>query len=219
MQPKPLSKIRIESNADDKKKKTLVERKGDWSCVRCKNLNFAFRHECNRCKHPKKDLFNEDNQMMMPLNYNPYPYPNSNPGFNFIDYQNMINGNISVYNNLNNQGMIYPNVPNMNQMHPNMMNKMLYPNTNFNLNPNLSSNSQMGNFPQTSSKQYSSNHQPYFNKKQKKIYDKKSNPNQMHQMAQMMFHEERNNTEDNYDNEHDNNDDNNADLFDSDNSD
>ena len=27
----------------------LIERKGDWSCPKCRNLNFAFRTNCNRC--------------------------------------------------------------------------------------------------------------------------------------------------------------------------
>lgn len=32
-----------------KKKKPFVEREGDWVCLNCKNLNFAFRLNCNRC--------------------------------------------------------------------------------------------------------------------------------------------------------------------------
>ena len=38
-----------------KKAKPFTERAGDWICKNCKNLNFAFRNECNRCKIPKKD--------------------------------------------------------------------------------------------------------------------------------------------------------------------
>jgi hypothetical protein len=38
-----------------KKNKPFTERTGDWICKKCKNLNFAFRNECNRCKVPKKD--------------------------------------------------------------------------------------------------------------------------------------------------------------------
>ena len=42
------------SNATKKKKRTkrhteLLVKEGDWSCKRCKNLNFAFREHCNRC--------------------------------------------------------------------------------------------------------------------------------------------------------------------------
>ena len=32
-----------------KKNKEFVEREGDWSCYRCKNLNFKFRNKCNKC--------------------------------------------------------------------------------------------------------------------------------------------------------------------------
>ena len=38
-----------------KKSRPFTERTGDWICKNCKNLNFAFRNECNRCKMPKKD--------------------------------------------------------------------------------------------------------------------------------------------------------------------
>lgn len=37
-----------------KKTRPFTERQGDWICKLCKNLNFAFRNECNRCKVPKK---------------------------------------------------------------------------------------------------------------------------------------------------------------------
>jgi hypothetical protein len=36
-----------------RKQKPFTEREGDWICNNCKNLNFAFRVECNRCKLPK----------------------------------------------------------------------------------------------------------------------------------------------------------------------
>ena len=36
-----------------KNHKPFVEREGDWICNNCKNLNFAFRKECNRCQLPK----------------------------------------------------------------------------------------------------------------------------------------------------------------------
>lgn len=43
---------------EDKKKKPLIERKGDWLCSKCRNLNFAFRLICNRCQLPKGDAGN-----------------------------------------------------------------------------------------------------------------------------------------------------------------
>lgn len=36
-----------------KKNKYFIGRTGDWFCNNCKNLNFAFRTVCNRCKLPK----------------------------------------------------------------------------------------------------------------------------------------------------------------------
>ena len=38
-----------------KKNKTFVEREGDWSCYRCKNLNFSFRDICNKCQMSKDE--------------------------------------------------------------------------------------------------------------------------------------------------------------------
>ena len=40
---------------EKKKKKPFVEREGDWICFQCKNLNFAFRTNCNRCHLTKNE--------------------------------------------------------------------------------------------------------------------------------------------------------------------
>ena len=37
-----------------KTKKKYVVRKGDWKCSQCKNINFAFRNQCNKCKISKE---------------------------------------------------------------------------------------------------------------------------------------------------------------------
>ena len=45
-------------NVDKKKKKKkqeFVEREGDWSCYRCKNINFSFREICNKCQFSKEE--------------------------------------------------------------------------------------------------------------------------------------------------------------------
>ena len=59
-QPKSLEQIKLENElkSGEKKKKPLVERKGDWQCPLCHNLNFAFRVSCNRCKLPKEIYLN-----------------------------------------------------------------------------------------------------------------------------------------------------------------
>lgn len=36
-----------------RKSRPFYERTGDWFCNECKNLNFAFRTCCNRCRKPK----------------------------------------------------------------------------------------------------------------------------------------------------------------------
>ena len=38
-----------------KKTRPFIERQGDWVCKFCRNLNFAFRNECNRCHAAKKE--------------------------------------------------------------------------------------------------------------------------------------------------------------------
>jgi hypothetical protein len=46
------------NNIDKKKKKKrqeFVEKKGDWSCYRCKNINFSFRNKCNKCRLSKEE--------------------------------------------------------------------------------------------------------------------------------------------------------------------
>lgn len=42
-------------NNDLRRKKPFIEREGDWVCSTCKNLNFAFRLNCNRCNQPKNE--------------------------------------------------------------------------------------------------------------------------------------------------------------------
>ena len=42
------------NNSYKLKHKSIKERKGDWLCRLCSNLNFAFRKECNRFKVPKE---------------------------------------------------------------------------------------------------------------------------------------------------------------------
>ena len=46
---KKKKKICIKKGKNGKFLKGFKERDGDWTCYYCKNLNFQFRNECNRC--------------------------------------------------------------------------------------------------------------------------------------------------------------------------
>ena len=46
---------KIKETNNNKKKKNFSERAGDWVCFKCKNLNFSFRNNCNRCQLTKND--------------------------------------------------------------------------------------------------------------------------------------------------------------------
>ena len=77
-----------------KKQKPFMERTGDWICKKCKNLNFAFRRECNRCKFPKiEENENENNEKK----------EDNNKENNEIDDTTTNNKNYFNYNNNNGQ--------------------------------------------------------------------------------------------------------------------
>lgn len=54
---KPQKNLKDEGEeiSEDLLKTNKCDRKGDWSCFNCKNLNFAFRLVCNRCQMKKED--------------------------------------------------------------------------------------------------------------------------------------------------------------------
>ena len=85
-----------------RKQKPFTEREGDWICNSCKNLNFAFRVECNRCKLPKgaeakannnDDKSKENNQEHKPYQRN-QRYNKHKRNYNY-HYNNKNNGNES----------------------------------------------------------------------------------------------------------------------------
>ena len=47
--------ISLKLNGNKIRKKNFKERKGDWVCIICNNLNFAFRTQCNKCKSLKEN--------------------------------------------------------------------------------------------------------------------------------------------------------------------
>ena len=101
-----------------RKMRPFTERIGDWICKNCRNLNFAFRLECNRCKLPKKDII--DN------------YKNVNDNV----YNNLKND--SGLNNINNISYNYykNSYQNKNKYKCKNQNNIYNDNTIFNLNKN-----------------------------------------------------------------------------------
>ena len=77
MTPKLINKNKrdMTHTNDDKRKKPLIERKGDWLCPKCSNLNFAFRLICNRCQSPKFEADSQNQTQTNPLSNS----INSNP--------------------------------------------------------------------------------------------------------------------------------------------
>ena len=88
----------IYNKYQNKKQKPFMERTGDWICKKCKNLNFAFRQECNRCKLPKKE--ENENEEKKEVNKN-------NKENNEIDDKKNSNKNYVNYNNNNGQQFNY----------------------------------------------------------------------------------------------------------------
>ena len=79
---------------DDEKKKKLKERKGDWTCAKCGNLNFSFRIICNRCQLPKKDSDIINTPMSLQYNDNMmYNY-----SMNFVNNGEIYCNNMNVLN-------------------------------------------------------------------------------------------------------------------------
>ena len=50
-------------NVNKNKKTEFQERKGDWRCALCNNLNFAFRTKCNRCQALKINQLPQNNKL------------------------------------------------------------------------------------------------------------------------------------------------------------
>ena len=66
-----------------KKRTCFAGRTGDWTCANCRNLNFAFRVVCNRCKLPKpqsteKKEINDDNNKKNNFENNRNRFQNKN---------------------------------------------------------------------------------------------------------------------------------------------
>ena len=55
--PKTIEEINKKKDDNKKNKKKIKERKTDWLCLNCQNLNYGFRKNCNRCQIQRKDEF------------------------------------------------------------------------------------------------------------------------------------------------------------------
>ena len=107
-----------EKNLEDKKKKYLIERKGDWQCPKCYNLNFSFRKECNRCHISKEKYLNykKKGNNFFKVNYINKPQNQMNIIYNFdFSYNKFHNINHKdIFYNWNNQNNSNNNYPSNN---------------------------------------------------------------------------------------------------------
>lgn len=55
-------KKKVDGNTNLNEKRKNKEKKGDWMCQNCKNLNFGFRKVCNRCQINREFPLFQDNQ-------------------------------------------------------------------------------------------------------------------------------------------------------------
>ena len=101
-----------------RKVRPFTERTGDWICKNCRNLNFSFRIECNRCKLPKKDIIDNYKNINDNINSNVKNdqslnlYNNSNnnnSSYNFYknSYQNKSKYKYKNQNSINNDNTIF----------------------------------------------------------------------------------------------------------------
>ena len=55
---------KFKNNYDYKRYIIIKDKKRDWVCQLCLNLNYSFRNECNRCKLPKETCIQNINYML-----------------------------------------------------------------------------------------------------------------------------------------------------------
>ena len=96
---KPKKIIDLRAKYEPKENKDIKDRsnkKGDWICMNCKNLNYSFRTLCNRCKIPKissylnTQILKKDSNKVQ--NYSKYSFSPSLVIFNNMNNINTNNG-------------------------------------------------------------------------------------------------------------------------------
>ena len=100
---KPKKIVDLKTKTEQKIFNDIKERnnkKGDWICINCRNLNYSFRTFCNRCKIPKIDpILNFSNVLGNKdvNNLKKYPIYSFSPGnFFFNNVQNNQFENIAI---------------------------------------------------------------------------------------------------------------------------
>jgi hypothetical protein len=125
--PKSLEEINKKKDENKKNKKKVKERKTDWLCLNCQNLNYGFRKNCNRCQIQRKEEF-------------PSIYLEPNQKINGKNTTNIINNNFfNLQYGLNNK---YNNIQ-MNYRQDNLSENNNY---NFNNYNYVSFNNQVNSF-------------------------------------------------------------------------
>ena len=103
----PINKVQkniYDNKFQYRKIKPFRERTGDWICKNCRNLNFAFRVECNRCKLPKKDVMPVQKSGEI-INENKNKILENN--FSLNSYVNAKNNILNSYKNSNQNNLNY----------------------------------------------------------------------------------------------------------------
>ena len=105
-------KLKSQNQIKNKNQK-IKERRGDWICAKCGNLNFSFRLVCNRCQLVKTqsdfilqriNLFNNQNFQMG--NFNNGNFNNNlNSQFQFVNNGPFYFNNMNIIQFNNNQNL------------------------------------------------------------------------------------------------------------------
>ena len=87
---KPKNIIDLKSKIRHKEfnEKEINNKKGDWICLNCRNLNYSFRTFCNRCKIPKINQFINDTFILKneeKNNFRNYPIHSFSPSFIYFN--------------------------------------------------------------------------------------------------------------------------------------
>ena len=90
------------NNDDNNNDKPQRNKKEDWTCIYCKNLNYSFRKICNKCKVPKMNAFFNIPKIEINFLQECPVYNFEHSLLNPININNQINGGIYYNNNGNN---------------------------------------------------------------------------------------------------------------------